>query len=134
MRQNALRGPAIDLQAVGLFIQADLLSRVRPDLSVDLIHRISQLHKPRLDPFHGPRSRLRERLPGGHEIPAAANPVAQIANEKCVEIGRVIEPDHSEILTREEGTAFSLPRDAKVWELVKRKFDDNLAVFRLAQE
>ena len=41
---------------------------------------------------------------------------------------------YKEILTREEGTAFSLPRDAKVWELVKRKFDDNLAVLRLAQQ
>ncbi|RXG87345.1 AIPR family protein [Bradyrhizobium zhanjiangense] len=49
-------------------------------------------------------------------------------------IGLTLSQSYKEILTREEGTAFSLPRDAKVWELVKRKFDDNLAVFRLAQQ
>ena len=49
-------------------------------------------------------------------------------------IGLTLSQSYKEILTREEGTAFSLPRDANVWELVKRKFDDNLAVFRLAQQ
>ncbi len=37
---------------------------------------------------------------------------------------------YREFLAREQGTAFALPRDAKVWELVKRKFDDNLALIR----
>ena len=37
---------------------------------------------------------------------------------------------YRDILNREEGTAFSLPRDQKVWDLVKRKFDDNLALAR----
>ena len=35
---------------------------------------------------------------------------------------------YQEILNREEGTAFSLPRDAKVWERIKRNFDDNLSL------
>lgn len=33
---------------------------------------------------------------------------------------------YKEILNREEGTAFSLPRDQKVWDLVRAKFADNL--------
>jgi hypothetical protein len=37
---------------------------------------------------------------------------------------------YREILKRQEGTAFSLPRDSKVWELVKGKFEDNLALLR----
>jgi hypothetical protein len=37
---------------------------------------------------------------------------------------------YREILKRQEGTAFSLPRDAKVWELVQAKFEDNLALVR----
>jgi hypothetical protein len=37
---------------------------------------------------------------------------------------------YREFLAREQGTAFALPRDAKVWELVKRKFDDNLTLVR----
>jgi hypothetical protein len=37
---------------------------------------------------------------------------------------------YREILKRQEGTAFSLPRDPEVWELVKEKFDDNLALLR----
>jgi AIPR protein len=49
-------------------------------------------------------------------------------------IGLTLSQSYKEILTREEGTAFSLPRDAKVWELVRRKFDDNLAVIRLTQQ
>jgi hypothetical protein len=47
-------------------------------------------------------------------------------------IGLTLSQSYKDILSREEGTAFSLPRDAKVWELVRRKFDDNLAVLRLA--
>ncbi len=49
-------------------------------------------------------------------------------------IGLTLSQSYKEILTREEGTAFSLPRDVKVWESVRRKFDDNLALIRLAQQ
>jgi hypothetical protein len=45
-------------------------------------------------------------------------------------IVRTLEQAYREILKREEGTAFSLPRDTKVWEQVKRKFEDNLALIR----
>jgi len=38
---------------------------------------------------------------------------------------------YREILKRQEGTAFSLPRDAKVWDLVQEKFNGNLALLRL---
>lgn len=48
-------------------------------------------------------------------------------------IGLTLSQSYREILNREEGTAFSLPRDAKVWELVQRKFSDNLALVRLTQ-
>jgi hypothetical protein len=48
-------------------------------------------------------------------------------------IGLTLSQSYREILNREEGTAFSLPRDAKVWDLVQRKFADNLALVRLAQ-
>lgn len=48
-------------------------------------------------------------------------------------IGLTLSQSYREILNREEGTAFSLPRDAKVWELVKRKFEDNLALVRVSQ-
>jgi hypothetical protein len=48
-------------------------------------------------------------------------------------IGLTLSQSYREILNREEGTAFSLPRDAKVWELVQRKFTDNLALVRLTQ-
>ncbi len=41
---------------------------------------------------------------------------------------------YREILKRQEGTAFSLPRDATVWELVQAKFNDNLALLRLNAE
>ena len=45
-------------------------------------------------------------------------------------IFRTLSQSYREILKRQEGTAFSLPRDPKVWELVKGKFDDNLALLR----
>jgi hypothetical protein len=45
-------------------------------------------------------------------------------------IVRTLEQAYKEILKRNEGTAFSLPRDSKVWELVKSKFEDNLALVR----
>jgi len=41
-------------------------------------------------------------------------------------INATLKAAYEDILKREEGTAFSLPRDAKVWELVKKKFEDNL--------
>ena len=37
---------------------------------------------------------------------------------------------YRDILKLNEGTAFSLPRDAKVWDLVRSKFEDNLALIR----
>jgi len=37
---------------------------------------------------------------------------------------------YKEILNREEGTAFSLPRDQKVWDLVQGRFFDNLQLAR----
>ena len=43
---------------------------------------------------------------------------------------RTLEQAYREILKRNEGTAFSLPRDTKVWEQVKSKFEDNLALIR----
>jgi hypothetical protein len=45
-------------------------------------------------------------------------------------ICRTLSQSYREILRREAGTAFSLPRDAQVWELVKSKFEDNLALIR----
>jgi hypothetical protein len=45
-------------------------------------------------------------------------------------ICRTLSQSYRDILKREEGTAFSLPRDAKVWELVQSKFSDNLALIR----
>jgi AIPR protein len=45
-------------------------------------------------------------------------------------IFRTLSQSYREILKRQEGTAFSLPRDSKVWDLVKEKFDDNLALLR----
>jgi hypothetical protein len=45
-------------------------------------------------------------------------------------ICRTLSQSYREFLTREHGTAFALPRDAKVWELVKTKFEDNLALIR----
>jgi hypothetical protein len=37
-----------------------------------------------------------------------------------------LEAAYREILSREEGTAFSLPRDPKVWDLVQKKFKETL--------
>ena len=45
-------------------------------------------------------------------------------------IVRTLSQSYREILKRQEGTAFSLPRDSKVWELVKGKFEDNLELLR----
>ena len=41
---------------------------------------------------------------------------------------------YREILRNNEGTAFSLPRDSKVWELVKQKFEETLEVSKLLRE
>jgi hypothetical protein len=43
-------------------------------------------------------------------------------------ICRALAQSYREILKRQEGTAFSLPRDAKVWDLVKTKFEDSVAL------
>jgi hypothetical protein len=49
-------------------------------------------------------------------------------------ICRTLSQSYRDILKREEGTAFSLPRDAEVWDQIKTKFEDNLALIRdLAQ-
>jgi hypothetical protein len=45
-------------------------------------------------------------------------------------ICRTLTQSYRDILKLNEGTAFSLPRDAKVWELVRTKFEDNLALIR----
>jgi hypothetical protein len=45
-------------------------------------------------------------------------------------IFRTLSQSYREILKRQQGTAFSLPRDSKVWELVKEKFEDNLSLLR----
>jgi hypothetical protein len=45
-------------------------------------------------------------------------------------ICRTLAQSYREFLIREKGTAFALPREAKVWELVKTKFDDNLELIR----
>jgi hypothetical protein len=45
-------------------------------------------------------------------------------------ICHTLSQSYRDILKREAGTAFSLPRDAQVWELVKTKFEDNLALIR----
>jgi hypothetical protein len=45
-------------------------------------------------------------------------------------ISRTLAHSYREILKRQEGTAFSLPRDSKVWDLVREKFDDNLGLLR----
>jgi hypothetical protein len=49
-------------------------------------------------------------------------------------ISRTLSQSYREFVTREKSTAFALPRDAKVWELVKTKFDDNLALIREHEE
>ncbi len=45
-------------------------------------------------------------------------------------INVTLSQSYRDMLTREEGTAFSLPRDVRVWESVKRKFEDNLALVK----
>jgi hypothetical protein len=45
-------------------------------------------------------------------------------------ICRTLIQSYRDILRREAGTAFSLPRDPEVWDLVKTKFDENLALIR----
>jgi len=45
-------------------------------------------------------------------------------------ICRTLAQSYREILKRQEGTAFSLPRDAKVWDLVRQKFEDNLTLLK----
>jgi len=45
-------------------------------------------------------------------------------------ICRTLSQSYRDILKREEGTAFSLPRDAEVWDQIKTKFEDNLALIR----
>jgi hypothetical protein len=49
-------------------------------------------------------------------------------------ICHTLQQSYREILRREDATAFSLPRDAKVWDLVREKFNDNLALLRLNEE
>lgn len=48
-------------------------------------------------------------------------------------IATTLEAAYREILQREEGTAFSLPRDLKVWELVQRKFDEHMKLADIFQ-
>jgi hypothetical protein len=45
-------------------------------------------------------------------------------------IGETLAQSYRDILKENEGTAFSLPRDAKVWEKVQTQFDRNLALIR----
>lgn len=45
-------------------------------------------------------------------------------------ICHTLSQSYRDILKQNEGTAFSLPRDAKVWDLVKSKFEDNVALIR----
>lgn len=45
-------------------------------------------------------------------------------------ISRTLMDAYREILKRDEGTAFSLPRDMKVWETVQAKFDSYLSFAR----
>jgi AIPR protein len=45
-------------------------------------------------------------------------------------IGKTLSSAYREMLNAEEGTAFSLPRDPKVWEKVLKKFEDNLELLR----
>ena len=49
-------------------------------------------------------------------------------------ICRTLAQSYREFLAREMGTAFALPRDVKVWELVKAKFEDNLALIQEFKE
>jgi hypothetical protein len=45
-------------------------------------------------------------------------------------ICHTLSQSYRDILKQNEGTAFSLPRDSKVWELVRSKFEDNVALIR----
>jgi hypothetical protein len=45
-------------------------------------------------------------------------------------ICHTLSQSYREILKLNEGTAFSLPRDAKVWDSVRSKFEDNVALIR----
>jgi hypothetical protein len=45
-------------------------------------------------------------------------------------IGETLAQSYRDILKENEGTAFSLPRDSKVWEKVQTQFDRNLALIR----
>lgn len=45
-------------------------------------------------------------------------------------ITRTLIDAYREILKRDEGTAFSLPRDSKVWDTVQAKFDSYLSLAR----
>ena len=49
-------------------------------------------------------------------------------------ICRTLAQSYREFLAREMGTAFALPRDVKVWELVRSKFEDNLALIQELKE
>jgi AIPR protein len=45
-------------------------------------------------------------------------------------ICHTLSQSYRDILKQNEGTAFSLPRDSKVWDLVRSKFEDNVALIR----
>jgi hypothetical protein len=45
-------------------------------------------------------------------------------------ICRTLMQSYRDILKLNEGTAFSMPRDQKVWDIVRSKFEDNLALIR----
>ncbi|MEH6950877.1 AIPR family protein [Nitrobacter sp. NHB1] len=45
-------------------------------------------------------------------------------------ISRTLSQSYRDMLSSEEGTAFSLPRDPKVWAAIERKFEDNLSLIR----
>jgi FixJ family two-component response regulator len=45
-------------------------------------------------------------------------------------ITRTLAQSYRDILKRQEGTASSLPRDSKVWDLVETKFEKNLELIR----
>ena len=86
MGQHRIRRPAIDFQPVGFLIKANLLARVRPDLTVGLVHRVAKRLQPRLQVVHSARLRLLKGLPWLHEITAAANSVGEMPDKQRVEI------------------------------------------------
>jgi hypothetical protein len=45
-------------------------------------------------------------------------------------ISRTLSRSYQDMLSKEEGTAFSLPRDPKVWAAIERRFEDNLSLIR----